>query len=68
VIVTATGATRHGTPRTGNQVRVVVLALLAAKLLVVDLQVLSGAADLTPPPISLEYLLPKLLVQLRIQP
>jgi hypothetical protein len=66
VIVTATGATPHGTRRTGNQVRVV--ALLAADLLVVDLQVLSGTADLTLPAIPLEYLLPKLLVQLGIQP
>ena len=68
VIVTATGATPHGTRRTGNQVRVVVVALLAAELLVVDLQVLSGTADLTLPAISLEHLLPKLLVQLGIQP
>ena len=51
----------------GNPDRVVV-ALLAADLLVVDLQVLSGTADLTLPAIPLEYLLPKLLVRLGIQP
>src|SRR6266478_2748121 len=50
----------------GNPDRVVV-ALLAADLLVVDLQVLSGTADLTLPASPLEYLLPKLLVQLGSQ-
>jgi hypothetical protein len=36
----------------GNQVQIVVRALLAAQLLVVDLQVLSGTADLALPAIS----------------
>ena len=40
----------------GNQVRIVILALLAAQLLVVDLKVLSGTTDLTLPAIASQYL------------
>ena len=36
----------------GNQVRFVIIALLAAQLLVVDLQVLSGTTDLASPAIA----------------
>jgi hypothetical protein len=37
----------------GNQVRVVIVALLAAEPLVVDLQVLPGATDLALPAITI---------------
>jgi hypothetical protein len=40
----------------GNQVRVVIIALLAAQLLVVDLQVLSGTTDLASPAIAAQNL------------
>jgi hypothetical protein len=40
----------------GNQIQFVIRALLAAKLLVVDLQVLSEAADLALPAIAAQYL------------
>jgi hypothetical protein len=45
-----------------NQVQIVIRALLTAQLLVVDLQVLSGTADLTLPSISLHDPLTKLFV------
>ena len=45
-----------------NQVKIVIRAPLTAQLLVVDLQVLSGTADLTLPAISLHDPLTKLLV------
>jgi hypothetical protein len=40
----------------GNQVRVVIVPLLAAELLVVDLQVLPGATDLALPTVAAQYL------------
>jgi hypothetical protein len=46
----------------GNQVQIVIRALLTAQLLVVHLQVLSGTADLTLPAISLHDPLTKWLV------
>ncbi len=46
----------------GNQVQIVIRALLTAQLLVVDLQVLSGTADLTLPAISLHDTLTELFV------
>jgi hypothetical protein len=52
----------------GNQVRVVIVALLAAELLVVDLQVLSGTADLTLPAIAAQDLLPELVVWPGVKP
>ena len=52
----------------GDQVRVVIIALLAAQLLVMDLKVLSGAADLTSPAIALQHLFSELVVRLAIKP
>ena len=52
----------------GNQVQIVIRALLAAQLLVVDLQVLSGAADLASPAIAAQYLFSELFVELGIKP
>ena len=52
----------------GDQVRVVIVALLAAELLVVDLQVLPGTADLASPAIATQYLFSELFVQLGIKP
>ena len=46
----------------GNQVQIVIRALLTAQLLVVDLQVLSGTAVLTLPAISLHDTLTELFV------
>jgi hypothetical protein len=40
----------------GNQVRVVIVALLTAKLFVMNLQVLLRTADLAPPSIAAENL------------
>ena len=51
----------------GNQVRVVIIALLAAELLVVDLQVLSGATDLALPAIATQYLCSEVFVELGIK-
>ena len=52
----------------GNQVRVVVVALLAAELFVVDVQILSGATDLASPAIATQHLFSQLIVQLGIKP
>jgi hypothetical protein len=49
-------------PAQGNQVQIVIRALLTVRLLVVNLQVLSGPADLTLPAISLHDPLTKLFV------
>jgi len=46
----------------GNQVQIVIRALLTAQLLVVNLQVLSGTAVLTLPAISLHDTLTELFV------
>jgi hypothetical protein len=51
----------------GNQVRVVIVALLAAKLLVVDLQVLSGTTDLASPAVATQYLFSEVFVELGIK-
>jgi hypothetical protein len=51
----------------GNQVQFVIRTLLAAKLLVVDLQVLSGAADLALPAIAAQYLFTEFFVKLGIK-
>ena len=48
----------------GNQVQIVIRALLAAPLLVMDLQVLSGTTDLALPAIATQYLFPKAFVRL----
>jgi hypothetical protein len=52
----------------GNQIQVVIWTLLAAQLLVVDLQVLSGTADLAVPAIAAQHLFAELFVELRIKP
>ena len=46
-----------------DQIRFLIRALLTAELLVVNLQVLARAADLTLPPVPLHYPLPNLLVR-----
>jgi hypothetical protein len=57
------------TPGTqGNQVRVVIVALLAAELLVVDLQVLPGATDLALPAIATQYLFSEVFVEVGTKP
>jgi hypothetical protein len=40
----------------GDEVQIVFVALLAPQLLVVDLQILPGTADLASPAIALQYL------------
>jgi len=52
----------------GNQVQVVIRALLTTQVLVVDLQVFSGTTDLTLPAIAAQYLFSELFVQLGIKP
>ncbi len=52
----------------GDQVRIVIRALLAAQLLVMDLQVLSGTTDLALPAIAAQYLFSELFVELGIKP
>ena len=51
----------------GNQVQIVIRALLAAQPLVMDLQVLSGTTDLALPAIAPQYLFPELVVLLGIK-
>jgi hypothetical protein len=51
-----------------NQIQVVIIALLAAQLLVMDLKVLSGTADLAFPAIALQHLFPQLVIRLAIKP
>ena len=51
----------------GNQVQFVIRTLPAAKLLMVDLQVLSGAADLALPAIAAQYLSTEFFVKLGIK-
>jgi hypothetical protein len=55
-----------GTER--NQVQIVVVALLAAKLLVVDLKVLSRATDLALPSVAAQYLSSQRVVRFGIKP
>ena len=45
-----------------NQVLLVIVALLAAELLVMDLQILSGTADLASPTIAVQHLFSQLVV------
>jgi len=52
----------------GDQVRVIIIALLAAQLLVMNLKVLSGTADLASPAIASEHLSPELVVRLAFKP
>ena len=52
----------------GNQVQIVIRALLTAQLLVVDLQVLSGATDLALPSVAAQYLFSKLFVGFGVKP
>ena len=52
----------------GDQVGVVIISLLAAPLLVMDLKVLSGTANLAFPAIALQYLFSQLVVRLAIKP
>ena len=51
----------------GNQVQIVIRALLTTQLLVVDLQVFPGTADLTSPAVSLHDPLTQSVVQLGVQ-
>ena len=52
----------------GDQVRVVIISLLAAPLLVMDLKVLSGTANLAFPAIALQYLFSQLVIRFAIHP
>jgi hypothetical protein len=52
----------------GNQIRIVIRALLAAQLFVMDLQILFGAADLASPAIATQDSISQLIVQLGIKP
>jgi len=49
-----------------DQIGFHITALMAAQLLVVDLEIPSGAADLASPAVPLQYLLPQLQVATRI--
>jgi len=50
-----------------DQVRVVIRAVLAAQLLVVDLQVLSGTTELALPAIAAQHLFAQLFVELVVE-
>jgi hypothetical protein len=50
----------------GDEVQIVVVALLAPQLLVVDMQILLGTANLAFPPIALQYLSSELVVRFGI--
>jgi len=52
----------------GDQVRVVIVALLAAELLVVDLQVLPGTTGLASPALATQYLFSELVVRFGTEP
>ena len=52
----------------GNQIQIVIRALLAAKLFVMNLKVLSGTTNLALPAIPAQYLLSELFVGLGIKP
>ena len=52
----------------GDQIRVVIVALLAAQLLVVDMKVLFGTTDLASPAIALQHLFSELVVWFGIKP
>jgi hypothetical protein len=51
-----------------NQIQIVIRALLAAQLLMVDLQVLRGATDLAFPAVAAQYFSSKLFVGFGIKP
>jgi hypothetical protein len=51
-----------------DQIRVVIISLLAAQLLVMDLKVLSGTANLAFPAIALQHLFSELVVWFGIEP
>jgi hypothetical protein len=51
-----------------NKVALGIIAVVAAKLLVVDFQVRHRTARLTSPAIATQYLLPQVLVRHRIKP
>jgi hypothetical protein len=50
----------------GNQIRIVIRALLTSEGFVMQLQVLARAANLALPPVSLHYLLAELFVRVGI--
>jgi hypothetical protein len=52
----------------GNQIRIVIRALLAAQLLVMDLQVSPGTTDLASPAIPAQYLFSQLVIRFGIKP
>jgi hypothetical protein len=52
----------------GNQVRVFIIALLAAQLLVVDLEISRRTADLASPAITSQYLFSEPVVGCGIKP
>jgi hypothetical protein len=51
-----------------NQILFRVIAALATKFLVMELQVLPGAADLASPAIAMQHVFEELIVQLGIKP
>jgi len=54
-------------PTESDQIRIVVVALLAPQFLVVDLQILAGTTVLTSPAIPPQHLLSESFVRLRIK-
>jgi hypothetical protein len=52
----------------GDEVQIVVVALLAPQLLVVDMQILPGTTELASPPIARQYLFPQLVIRFGIKP
>ena len=50
----------------GNEIRVSIRVLPTARLFVMDLQIVSRAADLTLPPVPIHYLLAELFVRVEI--
>ena len=55
-------------PTESDQIRIVVIALLAPQLLVVDLQILPGTTELASPAIASQYLFSQLVVRFGIKP
>ena len=52
----------------GDEVQIVVIALLAPRLLVVNMQILPGTTELSSQAITPPYLLPQLAIRFRIKP
>ncbi len=52
----------------GDQIRIVIRALLAAQLLVMDLQVSPGTTELASPAIALQYLFSQVVIRFGIKP